>query len=346
MLPSSSLPSSPTSPFSNPSEISQLLPHRSEKTLSKDVASFKTAIKPTFVSGDFTTAEKLIAETRALSLLEEAEVNIERAKLGIFKQSPDEALYWSEFALAEPSLSIPSRMTSLSVRGHAWIMKGEFGYAKRDLEQALELSELFPNADSGSSVLALLVWAHSELQEWDAAAKALLLLREKTEAIRHEEHWLGRLLVLIRTEARYHRSLKRMEEHRIDLEEAVLIGKWLGVYETAMRSEKELKILPKMTSTQVPVYQFSEWSFLPRRDVILSGHPKDIVRLDRHPDLKKILCALADGPKTSGELYQAVWKSPYHPERHETHLKSYIDRIRKILPKNSVQVGDQKISLK
>jgi tetratricopeptide (TPR) repeat protein len=343
------LPPAKTTPslsFVKPTEIIQPTPLISEKTLSEDVASFKVAIKSAFVSGDFNTAEKLVAETRALSLLEEAEMNVERAKLGIFKQSPDEALYWTEFALAEPSLSIPSRMTSHSVRGHALIMKGEFEEAKRDLEQALELSELFPNADSGTSVLALLVWVHSELQEWDAAANALLLLQVKTEAIRHEEHWLPRLLVLIRTEARYHRALKRTEDYRLDLEEAVLLGKWLGIYETTMRSEKELRILPKMISTRVPVYQFSDWIFLPRRELVLSNHSKEIVRLDQHPVVKSVLCALAEGPKTSEELYQAVWKNPYHVERHEIHLMSCLDHIRKMLPKNSVQIEDQTISLK
>jgi tetratricopeptide (TPR) repeat protein len=317
-------------------DLAQTIPIETPNEFSTQLEAMKSVI----FAGKFQEALEMALQMSPRSEAEHAELELERARLSIFLKKPGEAIQWARVALARKALCPLSRVTAHSVAGHGLILEGRFEEAKQDFQAAIALGECFPNAESSTSSLAFLVWAHSELKEWESARAILSELRQLVDEIESEELWISRLLVVIRGEAHFYRCLGDMENYRQALEDAVVIGRWIGVYDTAERSEAELKLLGG-SSGNSKIHRFENGCLLAHRGMTLIHAPKRVNRIDGHPVVQVLILALAEGPKTSEELFKIVWNLNYDPERHANHLRSYLSKARKLLPKGALRsLGD------
>ncbi len=298
-------------------------------------------LRNSLFSGDLSQSEILLTQIRPESEVEKAELAVELCRFHIFKGRIDDAIAVSEQALQSPELSDLSRMTCFQMRGHCRILQANFSEAILELKRAVLLADTFDHASSAFSARAFLAQAYAEIGDRSEAQKIIDSLKTHLETLSSDELWLDRLLIVIRAEIQSHRVFEERAQWYSKALEAREISLWLGDKITLNKCENELKQLAEKSSGELsasPVLHFSGWEYFPSKDLILIHFPRKISRIAKNPVARRILQLLAQGPISSEDFFERIWKVKYHPERHGTHVRATLSKVRKLLPAGALVV--------
>ncbi|MCK5072424.1 MAG: hypothetical protein KAQ98_03295 [Bacteriovoracaceae bacterium] len=319
-----------------------------------DFLSILEQIRTELKKGNFKKAETLIVKTTPNNELEKIELFLELTRLLIHKGKYEEAVRISDNVVNLTTTPPVSRMTLYQTRGHAYIALGDFNKAIKELESAITLSEVFPNASSGFSARTFLVKAYTELEKEDEAKQSCDILNKLLLDFKQNEIWLDRLLSVLRAEYTYYRKFGCPIDAIIRLKEAEQISIWLEEKDTAKRCMEDMKqcfneLSPeqeKQHKINNAILCFSGWQYFPRLNLILTISPKKIETLNDSPITKKILLELAERPLSNDDFFKKIWNIDYKIQQHAGHIRSTLSKIRKKLPKESLTVSDGIIYLK
>lgn len=332
--------------FRGRADYANALP-RSHDDFTSRIEQVRTSISV----GSIEEAEQLLCLFKPSSLIEEGEYALELVRVHIGFDRIDEALRVSEIALANRHLADTSRMTIHQMRGHCFLIRQSFTEAVSELKQAITLAEIYTLASSAMSARAFLVVVYCKMLNREAAELELKALNSTIEAIVDPELWFDRLLLLTRADAHIQRTNGNYGAERMTLLEGICIADWLQDKSTSDKCKLELLQIPTDVATDGEVdqqiFSFDAWTYLKRHKAIASFAPRAVVHLKAHPKLGHLMDLLVERKELSyGKIFETVWGLNYVPERHETHIRATLSKLRKLIPEGSLSVRGGIVSLR
>ena len=298
--------------------------------------------------GDFSRAHDILTKLDPKCELEYFELILEMTRTLVYMGKYEEALAISSEKSGLADAPPVSRMSLLQARGHAMITLKNFVGAVDELEAAVALSELFPNANSGFMARTSLLKVYVEQEQKEKARRILEQLIFLLDGFKDDEIWLDRLLSVLRAEYTFFSKFDTPHDAMIRLKEAEGISNWFGEHDTAKRCDEDFKRLvedyslceKQINKSQDSVLSFQNWQYFPRLDLILVLLPKSISRISKTPLTRKILLALSKGPVKKDVFFQLIWNLEYNGSRHDNHIRGTFSKIRNKLPKGGLSIGN------
>ncbi len=294
-------------------------------------------------SSNLIEAEDLLNNISSNTVEEFLEIQLENSRLQLFKGNYNDACHLAREAFNQAKIS-PTKMTLAQLLGDIYLKLGNFEKAEYYLDIAIEIGNHFPLLSATWSAHAFKIIhflktnkireAKLKLEKFYSAAKEI-----KGDAI------VDRLIIVLRTEFHYHRKVNELSKCTESLTVCNELCKWNGDFHTKKRNDLELENLPVNEISSI--YYFTDWTFLPKINLILNFEPKSVVNLEGFPIIVEFLRLLSIEKRELSfeEIFFNLKGQTYNPEIHLAYIKNIIQRSRKKLPKNSLIVKNNLVSL-
>jgi tetratricopeptide (TPR) repeat protein len=278
------------------------------------------------------------------------EINLEAARIAVRQNRFDESLQILNDILASGVVGDVTRLSALQLKGHCLIESKVYQEAIITLQDALALGQIYNAASSAFSARAFLAIAYCHEKNFVAAQIILQEMEREVSVIKDESLWADRTLTLLRTKIKYCKAMGESQNpERIKLlTEASQIAQWLGDSHCQRQCEEEILECGTEGAHFIDreiLNSFSGWIYLPRLQVILTARPLKIERLDTSPVAEKIIKLICRGEQNLDKLFEAVWNLPFDTDRHGTHLRATLSKVRKLLPEGALVVKHGAVNL-
>ncbi|MFZ4715096.1 MAG: hypothetical protein ACOYL6_15350 [Bacteriovoracaceae bacterium] len=270
-----------------------------------------------------------------------------------------QALFSGEYQTVIDSTSDPTihqcknpvtRMTIHQIRGHAYIELSLWSKAESELQIAILYAKEFTQASSAiaSYGFMIMIYCHlNDKQKADEFHQNQQLILDGLKEKGQEEAWLDRYLIFQRSKSRLLRRFGTQQELESVLAEAFIIAKWANNKTIQNKCQQELAELGIDTNQKEKlkhVHFFAHWIYLEKSKIILSTTESKIERLESNPLFQKMILVLKNGPIKEEDFFRQIWNLPFS-EKHSSHLRANLSKLRKKLPSQSLKVTDQFINL-
>lgn len=300
-------------------------------------------IRSEIFKGALDNAQVLIDSLREVrSQIPECEINLEQARIFVRQRKFGEVIDVLANNVDASKVPETTVLTSLQLMGHALFEIGRYSEAVEILNRAISLGEIFKNISPVASAKAFLILAYAGLNQIEKSQEILMQMQAEIDLLEDDSQWADRCLTLLRTKSRI-RNTEELKKCAIEsLQEAYYLAKWIGDEHCAGQCQQDLALLGS-SAAHAPenlVFKSNGLIYLRRQRCILTDVPKHIERLHKSPVAEKIIGFLCDGERTLDLLFKHVWNLDFDAERHGTHLRATISKVRKLLPQGRLVVKD------
>jgi hypothetical protein len=307
-------------------------------------------VRTHFSQGDLIRAKAELGKIRPKGSLESAEIALEKCRLATAENRHSEAIQEATLALELPEVQPWTRMTLYQVRAHSCLELRDLAGARRDLWDARSIADLFPLMSTTISILRFMVKVEVLDGQFIAAENHLKLLLSIFSELPLTERWIDWRLTALRAEADFFASVNQGSRRTQALQEGIEISRWIGDRVTQKKCEDELRDTLSATysqpSPELQVLSRPSWSYLPRFALILRHSPKAFHTLEDSPVTRSLLEELLRHDcLPNSEIFQRVWKLKFNKERHDSHLRNALSKLRKVLPKGALIQTDSQVRL-
>lgn len=303
-------------------------------------------VKNNIALGNLDYALGELEKIGSISGVYEGEVVTERLRIYVLKNELEKA---QEFAWANRDVvqfTPVTKMTFLQVYAHCNLMLEDYDRAFEALQGALSIGKVFSNAKSYYQSMAFFVVTLVKMNRLEEADKFLYEFNAIVEKSKGEESWPARRQVYLRGRYHYLLTQEKGEEIIQTLLEAKSLSLWIGDNTTYEKCVNDLAALDLNYNEEDFVMNFVGFTFFRKSAVLLHGDYQTYYCLEDKPVFSQMLNLLCESEVDYEDFYQKVWGLQYDPLINENHVRSYISKLRKFLPKNTVKVKSQVISLK
>lgn len=264
------------------------------------------------------------------------EFKIEKTRSLYFSGKVFEAISLSSEILSSSALRALSRMTVYQLRADIYISINDLSSAKIELEKALVLVDLFPEAMSSLSVVAFLSVLNAKQGLHAEALQGLRQMQQLLMKYEQQNLLVDRLLTYTRTGAVVYRLLGEKILFEQAWLQSYVLSKLLQDHVSLDKCEAEwidydLSVDIKSTADQTLFFWFQEMGlfvYLPELQVI---------SLKDKPILIQILSILVAGPSSAEQIFETVWQMAFDKEVHSGLMRVHLSNLRKLLPQNMIE---------
>ncbi len=243
--------------------------------------------------------------------------------------------------------SLVSQMTFLQLLAQAEHMQERHDRALVFLNEAKDISTLYPHALSASQVRAFLVKIYSELGKHREAQHELGILRSSLRGSTIiNGAYLDRLYAVLRAQYHFYKNTQQVDGAVSSLLSGLELAKWLEYTHCIAQCNADLKAINNH-DFELKVYRFENWSYLPEEDLILAFNPRDLHSLRDKDLMKTTISLLAKHQSLSNEeLFHRVSGREYRKDSDDNYLRSLLSKVRKLLPDGALSYANGRVWMK
>ena len=304
-------------------------------------------IRNYFCLGNIDEIKKILNEIRSeVNYIFDVEVEMEYTRYLVFTQQFELAIQHSDDILNRTPMSPLTRMTIYQLRGHSLISLGNYSSAILELEKAINIGIVFPRARSFFSALGFIVLANTKIKNKEQALYFLNILKSNLDQLQGEDLWPTLFIVYLRSQSHFEEFNQNFTQKYKVLKTCMQIALWLNDKINYEKCKSEILNLNMYKSAEKFIFQFSNWVFISSENLILHFETKTYYKLDNYPLIVKMINLLCEGEISYDDFFESIWNQKYSYDLHNGHVRSYISKIRKFLPKGSLEVKSEVIRLK
>lgn len=290
-------------------------------------------------------AQKYLSDLGDIPEVYLGEYFTERLRIFVFSDDFDGGIAFAKENQEKYFYSPVTQMTFLQLYGHCLIAKKEYYKALEVLEEALRIGRIYPNVKSFYQSFGFYIVSLVHLDRLEEAKVSLLDFKSYLNQEKGTEAWPSRYQTYLRTKSYILRKEENMKELMQVLYEAKAISTWIGDQSTYEKCVSELaKLQGDFPESAYCIYT-ENFIYLKESMLVLHFDHATYHSLEKNPVLNGLLSLICEGEISYADLFQQTWNLEFHPEKHSTHVRSYISKIRKFLPKDSLKVKSEMISI-
>lgn len=311
-------------------------------------------IRNTLAINDYGLANTLIQacekDLHLFSAEERLEFQLEKMRLKAFTGEINEAVAGLLKLSLNASLLSSSRLTTYQMLGYCYFLKKDDDKALDYMNKALVLSDLYPMSFSTFATHSYLALLYARQNNFNEAEKSIKSMQELIGLLTDDkDRYLSRLIYILRSQFHVNLYKNQKTDAYLYLRESRAVAAWLNDTATVGKCDADLiraGLNEFQHNSHESVFEFSNWLYMPRLKLIFVKVPKAAHDLSSHEKMSDMLEVLIGGQIELQIFFEKIWGIKYNHERHYSHIKSMLSKLKKFLPPNSLSIKNASICLK